>query len=139
MDTEPIHPHKKNLIKVGTVYGVPILFCIALMVMLNVSSPLSTGPAGILLIFGLLYLSITTVLFACVHASSVLFGFFGMKKFHVTRHTYYLISIMTLWPLFLLALNTLGRLEIIEIILVTILVALGCFYVSRRKSAETHE
>lgn len=53
---------------------------------------------------------------------------FSMKR------GYYVVSIVGLAPVLFVALNTLGQLDILEIVLILLLVGLGCFYVVRRSS-----
>jgi hypothetical protein len=50
---------------------------------------------------------------------------------------YYIASIVALAPVFLLALNSIGQLEVKDFILVIMLVGLACFYVIRRSRVKS--
>ena len=105
---------------------------LSLLVFVNITSPLQSGPLSVLAVFTLGYLFITSVLYALALSTYKIFRLFGWRKVIAPKQLYYLVSVIGFGPVFLLALNTLGQLEIKEFILVTLLVTIGCFYVVRR-------
>lgn len=87
------------------------------------------------------------VFFICVYAvvlggvAALLFGLQHLyKQIAPRQHTpvtlvgaYEYATVIALGPVILLALQTVGRVRLIDVLLTTIFVILGCFYVSRRR------
>lgn len=124
-------------LKLFAVLGLPVLWGVALLIFINITSPLQSGPLSVLAVFTLGYLFITSVLYALTLSAYKIGRLFGWRKVVSSRQLYYLVSVIGFWPVFLLALNTLGQLEIKEVILVTLLISIGCFYVVRRGRNDT--
>lgn len=118
--------------KIGIIYVLPVFLSILLFLVINSTSPLSSGPIGILTVFSVIYALSVALVIAIIHFAGVILRFFKIKKYLPTKKTYYAGSVIALWPVLILALNTLGRLDIGEIILVTVLTLVGCFYAARR-------
>lgn len=121
--------------KTRVFYLLPLGAFIALFIVLNVVTPLALGPAGILLVFGLIYIVVVSFSYSFVSlALSILLRFGLMKHSSLLpgRRLYYLISFMSLGPVFLLALNSLGQLEWKDFLLVLLLISIGSFYVLRK-------
>jgi hypothetical protein len=104
----------------------------AIILALNFSSPIAAGPAGILVVFLLFYLFTASVIYALITGLLAFGQLFGKKNFLLGRQTLYISFVVALGPIFLIALNTLGQIGIVEVLLVFLLVGLGCFYVIRR-------
>jgi hypothetical protein len=122
-----------KVIKNHFIYLIPVSTLAALIVMLHTTSPLKMGPAGILLVFILLYLFIASLFYILLSAIILLVGRFTPRYQSIKKQRlYYITSIIALGPVFLLALNSIGQLDIEDLILVTLLVGVSCFYVSRR-------
>jgi hypothetical protein len=118
------------------IVGLPLIWALSLLIFMNITSPLQNGPLSVLAVFVLAYLFITSALYAGVIVVSKLVSFLGWSKPLHRKQLYYLVSVIGLGPVFFLALNTLGQLEIKEVILVVLLLAMGCFYVLRRSRKE---
>lgn len=116
--------------------GQPFIWAISLFIFMNVTSPLQSGPLSVLGAFVLIYLFVLSSLYAAAMVGYKIAGLIGWRKPLGRRRLYYLVSVVALGPVFILALNTLGQLEIKEVILVTLLLAMGCFYVLRRSRKE---
>lgn len=123
-------------IKLLATYGLPFIWGAALFIFLNVTSPLQSGPLSVLATFVLIYLFVTSTLYAISILSLKITNFLGWKRILPAKTVYYLVSVIGLGPVFILALNTLGQLEIKDIILVVLLLVVGCFYVLRRGRKE---
>jgi hypothetical protein len=117
-------------------YSLPFVWAICLFVFLNVTSPLRNGPLSVLVTFVLIYLLITSTLFCVTLVILKVARFLGWHKTLPSKTVYYLVSVIALGPVFVLALNTLGQLEIKDVILVILLLIVGCFYVLRRSRKE---
>ena len=119
-------------IRLISTVSLPFIWGVCLFIFMNATSPLQSGPLSVLAFFTLSYLFVTSALYAAVLSTYKVASAFGMKRPLRRKMIYYLVSVIALGPVFMLALNTLGQLDIKEILLVMILVFLGCFYVARR-------
>ncbi len=114
-------------------YILPIVSFVGLVVLLNRTNPLDVGPAGILLVFGLAYVFISSALYLVLTLVLMLLAYFVAIRTASRRKLYYLSSIIALAPVFLLALNSIGQLEVKDFVLVLALVGFACFYVVKRR------
>jgi hypothetical protein len=115
------------------IYFAPFMSFGALFLVLNLTSPLDMGPAGILLVFALLYLFLLSSLYVLLLLVVALIVRFGIIKQPLKkRKLYYITSVISLGPVFLLALNSIGQLDFKDFALVILLVAVACFYITRR-------
>lgn len=118
--------------KLGSlIYLLPVFWLGVVLATLNLTSPLVVGPTGILIIFCLFYcFAVTTfyVLFLLLNKLGEKF-----KKVIVPKKRMYLLSlIFALAPIFIVALNSLGQLGLMEMVLIASLVLLASFYASRK-------
>ena len=113
-------------------YTIPVLSLIGLVVLLNQTNPLDVGPAGILLVFGVVYLFMASTLYLLLTLAIILLAYFVSIPARITKKLYYVASVVALAPVFLLALNSIGQLEVKDFVLVITLVAIACFYIVRR-------
>jgi hypothetical protein len=123
----------KSQLKKYLPYLLPILSFVGLVVLLNRTNPLDVGPAGILLVFGLVYVFISSSLYLLLTLVMMLIAYFVTIQPTSRRKLYYLSSIIAFAPVFLLALNSIGQLELKDFVLVFCLVGLACFYVVKRR------
>lgn len=119
-------------IPIVIIYLAPFVALLALGAVLNMTNPIDSGPVSILVVFVMLYLLILSVLAAVLHLVGAIIRMVRPQQGFSLRRGYYVLSIVSLAPVLLVALNTLGQLELLEIVLILILVGLGCFYVVRR-------
>jgi len=124
--------HVTSKVKRYGLYTIPVLSLIGLVVLLNQTNPLDVGPAGILLVFGVVYIFMASTLYFLLTLAIVLLAYFVTIPAGVKKKLYYVASVVALAPVFLLALNSIGQLEIKDFVLVVALVALACFYIVRR-------
>lgn len=123
-------------IRVIGLAGLPVVWAFALIIFMNATSPLQNGPLSVLGVFVLAYLFITSTLYAGVIVLNKLVSFLGWARPLHRKQLYYVVSVIGLGPVFFLALNTLGQLDIKEVVLVLLLLGIGCFYVLRRSRKE---
>lgn len=121
-------------VNTATIYAAPLAALLALGFVLNATNPLQSGPLVILAVFVLIYIFIVSVLSAVLHLVVTVFRTIRPGSRFSMRRGYYVASILALAPVLFVALNTLGQLDILEIILILVLVGLGCFYVIRRST-----
>lgn len=119
---------KANLIMLA----LPFFWLLLIFILFNISNPLQVGPAGVLVVFILFYGLASSLIFILLVALS---GFFKLvlKRIIGRKDMYYLASVLAFAPIFLIGLNTLNQLGPIELALVIVLVAIGCFYVIKRR------
>jgi hypothetical protein len=113
----------------------------ALISLLNITTPTTAGPLGVLAIFILSYI----VAFGCttflIHGvsrivASVTTGSVLRRPFHVIgmKHSYYFGSLVGLAPILLLGMQSVGGVGLYELLLVGVFVVIGCVYISKRIS-----
>lgn len=129
-----------EIVRSRWVYSIPFISALALFLLFTQSSPESIGPAGILMVFVLLYVFFVSCMFIVLHAGIVIatkvFGErisrqFGKWQLEVKR-AYYIASIAAFVPVILLAMQSLGQLQLGDIALVVVLASLVTFYVLRQ-------
>lgn len=113
-------------------YIIPVLSLVGLVVLLNQTNPLDVGPAGILLVFGVVYICVASTLYLLLTLAMIVLAYFVTIPANVKKKLYYVASVVALAPVFLLALNSIGQLEIKDFVLVMALVTIACFYIVRR-------
>lgn len=115
-----------------TIFVLPVIAVVALIVVANTTNPIESGPLIILCVFVLLYIFVLSFLVALYNFVSAVTNVLRPRAFICTRRGYYILSIVAMTPVLLVALNTLGKLDIVEAVLVFLLSGLGSFYVARR-------
>lgn len=116
------------------IYVAPILLALLIVVVLSAVNPLEIKAIGILMVFLLFYFWFLSVSFIVIRSGAYLLRRVGFRSFVGTKKAYYLATVVAVFPVFLLALNSIGQLQLLDALLVTLLVGLGCFYVQRRFS-----
>jgi len=114
-------------------YAAPVISFALLVWLINSTNPLDAGPAGILFVFGSAYIFVSSVLYLIITLVLIVLASFMTIATSSKRKIYYLSSIIALAPIFLLALNSIGQLEVKDFVLVLALVGLACFYVVKRR------
>lgn len=121
---------------IAVVSTVSILF---LVILLNVTTPVSAGPLGILVIFIFAYLSLLGIITFSSYAVSKVTArlsraFIPRKPIGVLsfRQSYYYSTVIALGPIMLVGLQSVRTVDIYEIILIIVFLVIGCLYVSRR-------
>lgn len=128
-----------KLLRSRMVFAIPLISALVISVILIQTSPQSIGPAGILLVFLLLYVFFASCLFIVLWAGeSGLRRVLGedrvrkLPKWQLeVRRSYYIASVIAFVPVALLAMQSLGQLQLRDVFLVVILAGLVSFYVLR--------
>lgn len=116
-----------------------VIAAVALVFLLNQTTPNQAGPLGVLIIFLLLYvIALGSVTFA-IHGGSRLMARFS-SSFTVKRpfqmislkQSYYYGSIIALAPVMLVGMQSVSGINIYDILLVGFFVVIGVVYISRR-------
>lgn len=123
----------------GRLIGVSVIFsAIALWVMLQMTAPSTAGPLGVLLVFIFLYVLVLGILtFLLFGASRLTIRF--LKAISPKPHrpltlirSYYFSSVLSLAPVILLGMQSVGGASAYDIVLVLLFVTVACFYISKR-------
>jgi len=122
-------------LRASLIIFLPILWLTAIVMAMNLTSPIIAGPAGILFVFLLFYFFSLSTIYLILKLLLKLWVLTGRNSNFGKRKTMYLACVLALAPIFLVALNTLGEIGIVEVALVGLLVGLGCFYIVRRSSS----
>jgi hypothetical protein len=110
-----------------------------LAVLLNVTTPLTAGPFGILIIFIFAYISLIGIFAYLLRISSLVIARISatviprkpIERLSFKR-SYYYSTILASGPIMLIGLLSVGTVGIYEILLIIIFIIIGCLYVSKR-------
>lgn len=116
-----------------------ILGVVGLALLLQLTTPATIHPAGILMVFICIYLLVLGVLTFFIYWGSRLYArglasMTGKRYQTVSLATVYQYgTVISLAPVMLLAMRTVGGVEASDIVFVITFVALACFYIWRRQ------
>lgn len=123
----------RRIILITTLVSIGLLF-----ILLNVATPSTTGPLGILVVFILTYVAflglITYFLYGVTRIFAHLSSFFTAKKplkGISFKRSYYYATIVATAPVMLIGLQSIGAVGIQEFLLVGLFVVIGCLYIER--------
>ena len=121
------------------IFGGSVSSALALGLLLQVSTPSSLGPLGILFIFVLIYLTVlgalTFFLFGAGKLIGKVPGQLNMRQNFKTltlKKSYYYSSVISLVPVLLVAMQSIGRVGFYELILIVLFTIISCVYISKR-------
>ncbi len=123
----------------GKVLALTTLISFVLLsAILQVTSPATSHPVVILVVFGLIYvlaLGVLTFLLLTINRTIKSFSPEHRRvSVHLKAdHAYYYASVLALTPVLLLGVKSVGHLGIYEVALIVIFEIVACFYVARRK------
>ncbi|MCX6728854.1 MAG: hypothetical protein NTV39_03760 [Candidatus Saccharibacteria bacterium] len=124
----------KTLITIVTIFSICLLA-----ILLNVTTPLTAGPFGILVIFIFAYVSLVGIFAYVMRASSLVVARISATlaprrpiEELTFRRSYYYSTVVASGPIMLIGLSSVGSVGIYEILLIIIFIIIGCLYVSKR-------
>ena len=116
-----------------------IVAAVLLAVMLQVTTPATVGPLGLLFVFILLYVAslsaLTFFIFAMSRVAARLARSVMVRRplrILTMSQAYYYGSVIALAPVMLLGMQSVGAVGIYEALLVVVFVVLGCVYIAKR-------
>jgi len=120
---------------------VTIVSAFALIVLLNLTTPSTAGPFGILAVFLFSYLLIAGIFTYVIRWGSQLVAYLS-TVFRARRpltdlsfkRSYYYSTVFAAAPIMLVGLQSVGRIGIYEYVLVLIFIGVGVLYISKRIS-----
>lgn len=118
-----------------------VISIIILVIILNGTQPSAVGPLGILIVFILMYVSVLSVLtfflYVVTRFISKIAAHFTVKKplrpLSIGR-SYYFSSVVSLAPVMLIGMQSVGQVEIYDVLLIILFVVIACVYISKRTS-----
>lgn len=121
---------------------VTVVAAVLLLTFVNISSPSTTGPGGILAVFFLLYLVLVGLITWIIYGTNKLWSIVDARARsrrlvpanwpRSLLKSYYMASIVALAPIILIAIGSVGDVHWYELGLVAMLVTIGIFYVQKR-------
>ena len=115
--------------------GSLVVALAALWFMLSSTNPATVHPLGILAVFGLFYIVIVVMLTVIIYQFGRLVNYVRksshMRSISIER-AYLYGSVLALAPVILLAMQSVGATDWIDIMLVVLFEVLACFYIWRR-------
>ena len=118
-----------------------IIAMVLLTVLLQVTTPATIGPLGILIVFILMYLSVlgllTFLLFTVskvIHKLSVSFTVKRPLQSLTLSKSYYFSSVVALAPIMFIGMQSVGEVSIYDVLLVGLFVIIACIYIAKRTS-----
>lgn len=104
-----------------------LLAVIIILAMINLTTPTSVGPLGVLVFFTMIYI----VIYGVVNLIVVAFMKANGKKGGEKKNRYY-SAMISFGPIMLLLIQSFGSLSVITVAMVMVFVALGCFVINKR-------
>jgi hypothetical protein len=108
-------------------------------VILNLTTPISAGPFGVLALFVFLYLMSLSIVTFFIFSISLVYSH-ALKALRVRRprqhlslnHSYNYATVIALAPVIFIALSSVGGVGVYEVVLVVIFAIFGCIYIAKR-------
>ena len=121
-------------------YALPFVAALALFMIFSLTNPISAGPGGMLLVFFLVYVLFASVFFIFLHVGVGLISKILAKYRQVNirewkigvRKSYYIASVLAFGPVLLLAMQSVGQLQLRDIVLTIAFLGIAIFYVVKR-------
>lgn len=118
---------------------ITIFSLCTLVVLLNITTPVTAGPFGILAVFIFAYIFLVVLVAYFLQGVSRVIShltvmFISKKPFETIspKRSYYYSTVIAAAPVMLVGLQSVGVVGIYEYILVSTFVIIGCFYISKR-------
>ncbi len=100
---------------------------IIILAMINLTTPTSVGPLGVLVFFTMIYIAIYGIVNLIVAAFMKANG----KKGNGRKNRYY-AAMISFGPIMLLLIQSFGSLGIVTVAMTIVFVILGCFIINKR-------
>lgn len=122
------------------VYVLPVLSLAALLAIFFMTDPLSAGPGGMLAVFFLVYVLFASTFFIILHGGLRVittavnrYRTVNLRKWQIgVRKSYYVASVLAFGPVLLLAMQSVGQLQLRDVILMIVFLMIAIFYVIKR-------
>jgi hypothetical protein len=131
----------KHRISLIVVFVALLLATVGMVLVTNLTSPLSAGHLGILIIFTLIYVCTLSLLLLLVRLTETIYRLFKSTSMtvakedrvrHWQRRSTLIMAAISFVPIFLISLNSIGQLGFKDIALIIVIEALLIFYIVKR-------
>lgn len=122
------------------IYALPVACLVAIFALFQITDPIGIGPGGILFVFVLMYLFFLSSFFILLHFGIGIVGKLISSRKTIEQRTwklgvsrsYYIASIVAFAPVCLIAMQSIGQLQLRDVSLVFLLCAIAIFYIVKR-------
>jgi Zn-dependent protease with chaperone function len=130
------------MIMLGRILAISVTVAVVLLtVLLQTTTPATSGPLGILVIFVLMYVSAVGMLTFLLWFSNRLLAraltYASVKRPLQPlslRKSYYFASVVALAPVMFIGMQSVGEVSFYELLLIVIFIAISCVYIAKRSS-----
>ncbi|MEI6851048.1 MAG: hypothetical protein WCK26_03720 [Candidatus Saccharibacteria bacterium] len=126
----------KIIISLVTVVSLGLL-----VMLLNITTPVTAGPFGILAIFICSYLSLIGIVTFFIYGISKIIAHLSValvsrKPFEALsfKRSYYFSTVIAAAPIMLIGIQSVGNVGLYEYLLMLVFIIIGCLYVSKKIS-----
>lgn len=116
------------------ILAVSIASALGALAIVYLTTPATIHPIGLLVFFVCVYGVVLGLVTGMLYVSHHIYQRLTTKNHSTTlAGIYEYATVIALGPVILLALQTVGRLQFIDVVFTAIFVVLGCFYIARRR------
>ncbi len=108
-------------------YIASLLATVFLISMMNLTTPQSVGPFGVLVFFTTFYVACLGIIVGILK-----FIYWTMNRGRQGKKIYYYAMVLAFAPVILVAIGSFGGIGILEVALVALMMTVGCFIISKR-------
>lgn len=110
-----------------------ILSTMVLLLLLNITSPSTANPMGVLTVFAALYVFSVAVVAVCISVSGTIKRRLKPQALRMDdRKTYYYATIVGVAPVILLAIQSIGGVGVYDVLMVSAFEIIACIYISKQ-------
>lgn len=110
-----------------------ILSTMVLLLLLNITSPSTANPVGVLTVFAALYVFSVAVVAVCISVSGTIKRRLKPQALRMDdRKTYYYATIVGVAPVILLAIQSIGGVGVYDVLMVSAFEIIACIYISKQ-------
>ncbi|MGB2786878.1 MAG: hypothetical protein WBB94_00665 [Candidatus Saccharimonadaceae bacterium] len=110
-----------------------ILSAMVLLLLLNITSPSTANPVGVLTVFAALYVFSVAVVAVCISVSGTIKRRLKPQALRMDdRKTYYYATIVGVAPVILLAIQSIGGVGVYDVLMVSAFEIIACIYISKQ-------
>lgn len=111
-----------------------LIAAVLLLALLQVTSPATIHPVGILFVFLLVYvLALGVLTFLILGLNWILVGFKLRRNAISLRRAYFYASVLALAPVMIVCMQSIGRIGFYELLLIMLFEIIACFYIAKRR------
>ena len=131
---------KREIPVAVTLVGLTVSI-LGLFLVLNLTDPFESGSIGILIVLGLVYVLTLSALLILIRLAKFIYHLMQPAKKKLTsenaaalmnRRINLITAVISLMPVFIMSMNSIGQLNMVDIALIIVIEAILIFYIIRR-------